>query len=601
MTGDLLSGFAAVFSPELFLLAVIGVVLGTLVGVLPGIGPIGAMSILLGLTTQIGATGSLILFAGIYYGAAYGGSTTSILLGLPGESASVVTAMDGHAMTKRGRAGAALSIAALGSFVAGTLSIVGLMLFAPLLSDVAVQLGPPEYLALTIAGLGMLVVLTPGAASRSALMVLVGLAIGVIGIDPLTATPRYTLGMPELSGGISFVAVVMGVFGVAEVLDQAGRRWFPPRVKAPSMRELVPTRSELRRAAPASLRGSGIGFFLGLIPGPAAIISTFASYLTERKISKRPEEFGHGAVEGVAGPESANNAAAGAAFIPLMALGIPFAPVMALILSALLLNGIVPGPTFIDDQPTLFWTVIASMYLANAMLLVLNLPLVGLFTRVLAVPPGVLMPVILGLTVIGVYADNNSVFDIGVMFVAGFAGLFFRRAGLNLAPLVLALVLAPTLETSLRQTLSLAQGDVGYVLRRPAAVAIFGIVLLVVVLRVVAMVRAHRDRGPAGAGPLVAASGPADPSSPEDGEQGPGYELSGRRSGSTSHRADDVSADRSSPGPSSPGPSTPGPSTPDSSTPGPSTPDSSTPGPSTPDSSTPNQSSPIPARTDHKE
>lgn len=492
MTGDLLSGFAAVFTPDLLLLAVAGVVLGTLVGVLPGIGPIGAMSILLGLTTQIGATGSLILFAGIYYGAAYGGSTTSILLGLPGESASVVTAMDGYEMTKRGRAGAALSIAAIGSFVAGTLSIVGLMLFAPVLSDFAVQLGPPEYLALTIAGLGMLVVLTPGGASRSALMVLVGLAIGVIGIDPLSATPRYTLGLPELSGGISFVAVVMGVFGVAEVLDQAGRRWFPPRVKAPTMRELVPTKAELRRAAPASLRGSGIGFLLGLVPGPAAVISTFASYLVERKLSKRPEEFGKGAIEGVAGPESANNAAAGAAFIPLMALGIPFAPVMALILSALLLNNIVPGPTFIADQPELFWTVIAAMYLANAMLLVLNLPLVGLFTRVLSVPPGVLMPVILGLCIIGVYADNNSVFDIGVMFTAGFIGLFFRRAGLNLAPLVLALVLAPTLETSLRQSLSLAQGDVGYVLSRPMSVVVWGVMLLLVVGRLVAVVRARR-------------------------------------------------------------------------------------------------------------
>ena len=511
MTGDLLNGFAAVFTPELLLLAIAGVILGTLVGVLPGIGPIGAMSILLGLTTQIGATGSLILFAGIYYGAAYGGSTTSILLNLPGESASVVTAMDGYEMTRRGRAGAALTVAALGSFVAGTLSIVGLMLFAPMLSDVAVQLGPPEYLALTVAGLGMLVVLTPGAASRSMLMVLIGLAVGIIGIDPLSATPRFTLGVPELSGGISFVAIVMGVFGVSEVLDQAGRRWFPPRIKAPTMRELVPTKEELRRAAPASLRGSGIGFFLGLIPGPAAVISTFASYVVERRISKHPEKFGHGAIEGVAGPESANNAAAGAAFIPLMVLGIPFAPVMALILSALLLNNIVPGPTFINDQPELFWTVIAAMYLANAMLLVLNLPLVGLFTRVLSVPPGVLMPVILGLCVIGVYADNNSVFDIGVMFIAGFAGLFFRRAGLNLAPLVLALVLAPTLETSLRQTLSLGQGEVGYFLSRPVALVVFGAVLLVVIGRLVALAR-RRGGNPAAA----PAPAPDEPGSDEE-------------------------------------------------------------------------------------
>ena len=523
MIGDLLNGFSAVFTPQLLLLAIAGVVLGTLVGVLPGIGPIGAMSILLGLTTQIGATGSLILFAGIYYGAAYGGSTTSILLNLPGESSSVVTAMDGYEMTRRGRAGAALSVAALGSFVAGTLSIVGLMLFAPALGDVAVKLGPPEYLALTVAGLGMLVVLTPGAASRSMLMVLIGLAVGIIGIDPLSATPRFTFGVPELSGGISFVAIVMGVFGVSEVLDQAGRRWFPPRIKAPTMRELIPTKAELRRAAPASLRGSGIGFVLGLIPGPAAVISTFASYVLERRISKHPEKFGHGAIEGVAGPESANNAAAAAAFVPLLVLGIPFAPVMALILSALLLNNIVPGPTFINDQPELFWTVIAAMYLANVMLLVLNLPLVGIFTRVLSVPPGVLMPVILGLCVIGVYSDNNSVFDIGVMFVAGFAGLFFRRAGLNLAPLVLALVLAPTLETSLRQSLSLAQGDVGYFVSRPVAMVVLGVVLLVVIGRLVSMARGRRAG--AAAMPVPSSDGPG-PDGP--GPDGPAA-VAGRR------------------------------------------------------------------------
>lgn len=480
MLDNLWAGFAAFADPTYLLLAVAGVVLGTLVGVLPGIGPIGAMSVLLGMTTQLGPGGSLILFAGIYFGATYGGSTTSILLNVPGEASSVVTALDGHQMTKRGRAGPALAIAAVSSFVAGTIAIFGLMMFAPWLSEVAVELGPPEYLALCVAGLLLLAALSSGSTAKAIVMIGAGLAVGTVGIDPAAGDLRFTFGSDVLAEGFSFIALVMGVFGVAEALTLAGRRWRPEPVKAPKLRELLPSRRESRDAAPAALRGSVIGFLLGLVPGPAAVLSTFASYVTERKISRRPESFGAGAVQGVAGPEAANNAAAGAAFVPLLVLGIPFAPTMALVLAALLLNGIVPGPTFVADQPELFWTVIAAMYIANFMLLVLNLPMVGLFTRLLAIPPQALMPFVIGLCIVGVYAENNSMFDVVVMLVAGLLGFLLRRSGFGMAPFVLAVVLQPTLEISLRQTLVYSDGNPGYLLGRPIAMVIFALVVLAV-------------------------------------------------------------------------------------------------------------------------
>ncbi|MCT2581862.1 tripartite tricarboxylate transporter permease [Actinophytocola sp. S1-96] len=494
MFDNLGAGFAAFADPTYLVLAVVGVVLGTLVGVLPGIGPIGAMSVLLGMTTQLGPAGSLILFAGIYFGSTYGGSTTSILLNVPGEASSVVTALDGHQLTKRGRAGPALTIAAVSSFVAGTMAIVGLMLFAPWLSEVAVELGPPEYLALCVAGLVLLAALSTGSTAKSVVMICAGLAVGTVGIDPAAGDLRFTMGSSTLAEGFSFIALIMGVFGVAEALTVAGRRWRPEPVRAPKLRELLPSRRESREAAPAALRGSVIGFLLGLVPGPAAVLSTFTSYVAERKLAKRPETFGKGAVQGVAGPEAANNAAAGAAFVPLLALGIPFAPTMALVLAALLLNGIVPGPTFVNDQPELFWTVIAAMYIANLMLLVLNLPLVGLFTRLLSVPPQALMPFVIGLCVVGVYAESNSMFDVVVMLVAGLLGFLLRRSGFGMAPFVLAVVLQPTLEVSLRQTLAYSAGDPGYVLGRPVTVVILGLVLLVVVVAAWRAVFAQRSR-----------------------------------------------------------------------------------------------------------
>ncbi|WP_375002681.1 tripartite tricarboxylate transporter permease [Aeromicrobium sp. CTD01-1L150] len=482
MLENLAAGFAAFADPTYLLLALAGVVLGTLVGVLPGIGPIGAMSVLLGVSTQLGPTGSLILFAGIYFGSMYGGSTTSILLNVPGEASSVVSAIDGHQMTKRGRAGPALTISALSSFAAGTVSIVGLMLFAPSLSALAVRLGPPEYMALCIAGLFLLAALSNASTAKSVVMICAGLAVGTVGIDPAGADLRFTMGSTTLAQGFSFIALVMGAFGVAEALTMAARWWQPERVAAPRLRELIPSRQEARASVGPTARGSIIGFLLGLVPGPAAVLSTFASYVTEKRISRHPERFGKGAVEGVAGPEAANNAAAGASFVPLMVLGVPFAPTMALVLAALLLNGIVPGPTFIDEQPELFWTVIAAMYIGNAMLLVLNLPLVGLFTRLLAVPPHALMPFIIGLCVIGVYAEGNSMFDVVVMLVVGLLGFLLRRSGFSMAAFVLAVVLQPTLETSLRQTLAYSSGDATFVLGRPFTMVILGLVLGVALL-----------------------------------------------------------------------------------------------------------------------
>lgn len=490
--GSLGAGFSTFLTPSYLILALAGVVLGTLIGVLPGIGPVGAMSILLGFTLYLGPTASLILFAGIYFGSMYGGSTTSILLNVPGEAMSVITAIDGHAMTQRGRAGPALFIAGVASFVAGTIGIVGLSLFAPVLGGLALEFGPPEYFALTVAGLLLLASLSPGNTVKAIVMVLLGLAIATVGIDKMTGQIRFTFGLNILSQGISFVPVVMGVFGVAEVLSMAGGGWTRRFARAPRLRELLPTRVEARRSLSPMARGSGLGFLCGLLPGSGPIISTFLSYTLERRVSRRRREFGKGAIEGVAGPEAANNGATSAAFVPLMALGLPFTPTMALILAALLLNGIVPGPNFISENPDLFWTVIASMYVGNLLLLLLNVPLVGLFTRLLSVPPNLLMPSVLVFATIGVYTINNSVLDIVVMICAGVVALVLRRYDYSMAPLVLAMVLEDTLESSLRQSLTLSEGSVGIFLTRPIAGVILAAVAAVMAGKVFFRVRRQR-------------------------------------------------------------------------------------------------------------
>lgn len=471
----LANGFSVSISPTNLAACSIGVLVGTLVGVVPGIGPVGAIALLLPFSFGMDVTTSLILFAGIYYGSMFGGSTTSILLNVPGESASVVTCLDGYAMAKKGRAGAALAIAAIGSFVAGTMGLIGLTFFAPLLADFALVFGPPEYFAIAVLGLIILARLTGESKLKSVLMVVVGIILGTVGLDSLTGISRFTLDLDELQRGAEFAVVIMGLFGIAEVLEVMTQPNEKTTLVPVRFRELYPSAEEWRRSRGPIVRGGVIGFLLGLVPGPAAIISTFASYAMEKRRSKHPEEFGQGAIEGVAGPESANNAAASAAMIPLLALGLPFAPASAILLSGFMVHGIIPGPTLITEKPDLFWGLIASMYIGNVLLLIINLPLVGLFANLLKTPINILMPIVVMLTMVGAYSINNSVFDLWLLIIFGILGFFMKRTGYEPAPLVIGLILGPTLERGLVQGLIIVNGDISALFTRP----ISGILLII--------------------------------------------------------------------------------------------------------------------------
>jgi putative tricarboxylic transport membrane protein len=485
ITQSLLSGFAIALKPIYFYYALIGAILGTITGVLPGLGPLGAMAILLSFTFTMDATGAMILFAGIYYGAMYGGSTTSILLNIPGEAASVVTCIDGYKMAQKGRAGAALAVSAVGSFIAGTISILGLMVAALFLSDIALRFGPPEFFAIGVCGLILLMRLSGGSILKAFIMILVGMALSTVGVDFLTGIERFTCGIQDLGQGIEFLPVAMGLFGIAEVLITAEQKEFSHPVQKVKLRELLPTRREWKRSIPPMFRGSFMGFIIGLIPGPSPVIATFVSYIFEKKISKNPEEFGNGAIEGVAGPEAANNAAVGGAYVPLFALGIPFTPAMAMVLGALMLHGLTPGPNLIKDKPDLFWAVIASMYIGNFMLLILNLPLVNVFVNILKVPKHILLPVIVLICLIGVYTVNASPLDLLVLAVFGFIGYALREVGFQPAPLILAMVIGPMLETSLRQSLNITGGNMGAVIFRPICLTLYIIVALTFVIPLV--------------------------------------------------------------------------------------------------------------------
>ncbi len=455
----LIQGFAVALTPMNLLFGFLGALLGTLVGVLPGIGPIGAMALLMGATYSLPPATALIMFAGIYYGSMYGGSTTSILVNIPGEPSSVVTCIDGFQMARKGRGGAALFIAAIGSFIAGTIALFILTWLAPLLAEVALKFGPPEYFAIAVFGLLVLSQLSGQGLLKSFLMIGVGLILSTVGMDAITGQPRFNFGTIGLKQGIDFVPIAMGLFGVAEVLEVVGQKWDQKQeIIRVRLRELLPNRTEARRSVGPTIRASFLGFSTGLIPGPAAVISTFLSYTLERKISKRPKEFGQGAPEGVAGPESANNASAVGAFVPLLSLGIPFAPPTALLLSAMMIHGVTPGPLLIKEHPDVFWGVISSMYIGNFMLLILNLPLVGVFIHVLRTPKNLLMPLILLLCIVGVFAVNNSVTDLWVMLVSGIAGYALKKYNYNVAPLILALVIGPMMENALRQSLMLSLG-----------------------------------------------------------------------------------------------------------------------------------------------
>ena len=451
-------GFAVALQPVNLLACFIGVFIGTLVGVLPGIGPVSAMSLLLPVTLAGSPEAGIIMMAGIYYGSMYGGSTTSILVNIPGEAASVVTCLDGHQMARQGRAGPALGIAALGSFFAGTFAIVALMLVAPALANVAIAFGPAEYFSLMVLGLTVLTFLTQGSMAKALLMACVGAVLGLIGLVP----------------------VVMGLFGIAEVLSNIERP-ISRQILDAKITQLWPSRADWRASAAPVMRGTLLGFFLGILPGGGAVIASFASYALEKRVSKTPERFGRGAIEGVAGPEAANNAAAGGAFIPLMTLGIPPNVVMALLMGAFIIHGLQPGPLMMSQNPALFWAIVVSMYIGNVMLLVLNLPLVGMWAQLLRLPYNVLFPLIVLFSIIGVYCSSNNVFDVYVMIAFGILGYLMRMTGYEPAPLVLAFVLWPMLENNLRKALILSQGELTTFLTRPisAACLLFAAVLLV--------------------------------------------------------------------------------------------------------------------------
>lgn len=480
---SLSSGFAMALAPDVLLYAFAGCVVGTLVGVLPGVGPLAGISLLLPVTFGLSATSAIVLLAGIYYGAMYGGSTTSILMRIPGEAASVMTCIDGYAMTQKGRAGAALAVAAVGSFAAGTLSIVGLMLLAPPLAEFALRFGPPENFALMVLGLLVLAYMSSGPITRSLTMAALGLLLGMVGMDTMTGLFRFEYGLSELGDGIGIVPVAVGLFGISEILLSA-RRTDKADIRAPRLRELLPNREEWRASVAPIGRGTVLGFLIGIIPGPGHIISSFVSYSVERRLSKHPERFGEGAIEGVAGPESANNSATSGAFVPMLALGLPSGAVPAIMLAAMMIHGIAPGPLLMQQQPQLFWAVIASMYVGNLVLLILNLPLVGIFVNILRIPYSYLYPSLLAFATIGVYSVNNSVVDVWIMGGAGLVGYILRKLDYELAPIILGLVLAPMLELSFRQSLAMSAGSYTVFFTHPIAA---GMLLVAIALLLLGM------------------------------------------------------------------------------------------------------------------
>ena len=477
-------GLGVALQPPNLLFCFIGVLIGTLVGVLPGLGPVAAISLLLPATFRASPVASIIMLSGIYYGAMYGGSTTSILVNIPGEAASVVTCFDGYQMARKGRAGPALGIAAFGSFIAGTLGVVGLAFMAPPLAAMALKFGPPEYFSLMVLGLTVLTFLAGGSMLKSLMMACFGVVIGNVGLDLMTARPRFTFGWDILLDGVGLVPVVMGLFGISEVLLNVEEKLSEREIFKTEFKRLLPDLQDWKESIWPIIRGSGLGFFLGILPGGGAVISSFVSYGVEKKLSKHPEEFGKGAIAGVAGPESANNAATAGAFIPLLTLGLPSNAVMAILLGALMIYNMPPGPKLITSHPDLFWGVISSMYIGNAMLLVLNLPLIGVWVKILKVPYPVLFPLILLFCLIGAYSLNNNPAEIGLMLIFGVLGYLMKKFKYDGAPLVLAMVLGPLMDNSLRQSLLMSGGSGTIFFTRPICLIIFGIVAVILLLPV---------------------------------------------------------------------------------------------------------------------
>ena len=485
--------FHVALEPMNLFVCFIGVLIGTLVGVLPGIGSTAAMSLLLPATFSLTPTQSVIMLAGIYYGTAYGGSTTSILLNIPGEGTSMITCLDGYPMAKAGRAGPALGIAAFGSFIAGTFAVLMLMLFGPVLAGFAIEFGPPEYVALTFLGLTFVTYLGSGSMVKALMMAVFGILLGCIGIDIVAGSARFTFGFIRMQDGVGLIPVMMGLFGLSEVLLTIETSLKKAEVFKTSAKELLPTRRDWKDSAGPIARGTVAGFFLGIIPGGGGILASLMSYVIEKKVSKHPEKFGQGAIEGVAGPETANNAGAGGSFVPLLTMGIPCNVVMAVLLGALMIHGISPGPLLLKEQPQLFWGVIGSMYIGNVMLLALNLPLIGLWVKILKIPYTLLFPVIILLCIIGSYSLNNSTWDVGIMTLFGVLGYLMKKFGYQGAPLVMALVLGPMFEGALRQSLIMSDGSLLIFFSRPIA-AFFMTVSIVILLSPIVLMLLHKKR-----------------------------------------------------------------------------------------------------------
>ncbi|TFV64746.1 tripartite tricarboxylate transporter TctA [Geodermatophilus sp. DF01-2] len=475
----LLYGLELVFTPELLLAAFVGAAAGTAIGVLPGLGPVAGAALILPLTFTLPPAAGLIMIAGVYAGSMYGGSTTSVLMNMPGEAASVVTAIDGYEMTRKGRAGPALSIMAVGSFIAGTIAIILVTLMSPIVAEVAFLFGPAEYLALTGGGLLVLARVAGGSTASGYFPMVLGVLLGTVGIEQVTGVFRYTFGLQELALGFSLVPVAVGLYGIAEIFLIMEDPERATRIKSVKLRELLPSREEWRRAWAPWGRGSLIGFFFGLLPGPSATLSSFAAYRTEQAVSKNRDRLGKGAVEGVAGPEAANNGAAVGSLVPLLSLGLPFSATFALMLAAMVVQGIQPGPLLIEQRPDIFWSLIASMYVANVMLLILNLPLVGVWVSVLRIPKSLLMPGIMVIAVIGAYSTRFSPLDVWVLVIMGALGYLLRKLDFALASMIVGLVLGPFIEKHLREGLFLSRGDFSYFLDSGISIGIWSVAVLV--------------------------------------------------------------------------------------------------------------------------
>jgi putative tricarboxylic transport membrane protein len=476
LIANLSLGLSTAVTPVNLLYCLIGVFLGTLIGVLPGLGPTATIAMLLPITFVLPPISALIMLAGIYYGSQYGGSTTSILVNLPGEAASVVTTLDGYQMARRGRAGVALATAAIGSFFAGTVATLLLALFAPPLSEIALQFGPADYFSLMVLGLVASVVLAQGSLLHAIGMVVLGLLLGLIGTDVTSGAQRYTFGLPRLADGIGFVVVAMGMFGLAEIIRNLEHE--ESRSVMAKITNLMPTKEDWKRMVAPILRGTAIGSAVGILPGSGSILGAFAAYSIEKKVSKNAAEFGKGAIEGVAAPESANNAGAQTSFIPMLTLGIPSNPVMALMIGAMIIQGIQPGPSVMKEQPALVWGIIVSMWIGNFLLVVLNLPLIGLWVRMIMVPYQLLYPAILVFCGIGVFSLNNSEFDIYLMGLFGLLGYVFVKLGCEPAPMLLAFILGPLMEEYLRRAMLISRGNPWVFVQRPISATLLALAVL---------------------------------------------------------------------------------------------------------------------------